>query len=103
MERDWRLTAEEMTRYPLTVEDRSQAIGAELDGSTSLGMAILGERWLNFDLEGQQYWLARLRTGVINCNTYISRIRNQIELEIELEPGEFAYFCITLSRMNRFI
>ena len=43
------LTAEELTRYPLTASERSQIIGAELDPRSSLGRALLSETWLNFE------------------------------------------------------
>ena len=103
MERTRPLTEEEMTRYPLTSAERTQLKKTELDPRTALGRALLGEVWLNFDKDGQDYWIYRLRTGVIQCNTYLCPSRRQVEVEIELHPGEFAYFCVTLSNMDRFL
>ena len=96
------LTPEERTRYPLSCIERSQLDGVELDTSTPLGQALLSERWLNFCIDGQSYWLHRLRSGVIGCTLYISRTRGQVEVHIEMHPGETAIFCVTLAEMNRF-
>ena len=92
----------ELTRYPLTPSERAVAKSSELDPTSPVGIALLSEPWLNWEDYARLYWIHRLNAGVINCVTNISALRGQIEVVIEMHPGETAYFCVTLARMERF-
>ena len=96
------MNAMELTRYPLSAYERAMSVSSELDLTSPLGIALFSEPWLNWEDHARQYWLHRLNAGVIGCITNVSALRGQVEVVIEMHPGETAYFCVTLARMDRF-
>ena len=91
-----------MSRLPLSRLDRMYTVPRELDTQSPLGIAILSEGWLNFTDRERNYWIGRLRAGVIDCTIRLCRRRAQVELSIILHPGETVFFCITLAHLERF-
>ena len=88
---------------PLSIIDYAINPTIELDVESPLGRAILSERWYNMSWSHQQYWVFRLSQGVIHCNTTVCASRRQVELEIEVHPGDYIVFCICLDDFDRFI
>ena len=91
-----------MSISPLSEEEYATLVTYELDVNSPLGIAILSERWINMEQTRQLFWLQVLAYGVINCGVTVCPSREQIEIEVELEPGQSVAFCITLARFERF-
>ena len=69
----------------------------ELDTNTPLGQVISNSHWLNMPDVQRNFWVAQLAAGVLFCGVTISPQRQQVEIQIDLNPRETVRFCITVS------
>ena len=80
-----------------------------VDFTSTLGRAILHDRWLNFDEAAQAHWVRELRSPQIKfIGTVLSRPRKQVELHLIYKnaaggTSHERVFCISFQKFNLFL